>query len=59
MEELIPVGPIQVKVKLPEDVPGRGIRHLVSGTQMPLKSAKPWASFEVRSIADHEVVVIS
>jgi hypothetical protein len=59
MEELIPVGPIQVKVKLPEDVPGRSIQHLVSGIQMPLKPAKPWTSFEVRSIADHEVLVIS
>jgi hypothetical protein len=59
MEELIPVGPIQVKVKLPEDVPGRSIQYLVSGVQMPLKPAKHWANFEVRSIADHEVLVIS
>jgi hypothetical protein len=59
MEELIPVGPIQVKVKLPEDVSGTAIQYLVSGTKTPLRVEKSWVTFEVKSIADHEVVVIS
>ena len=59
MDELIPVGPIQVKMRLPEDVPGTTIQLLVSGVKAPLMAAKPWVSFEVKSIGDHEVVVIS
>jgi hypothetical protein len=59
LDEVIPIGPIQVKMRLPEDVPGTTIQFLVSGAKAPLTAAKPWVSFEVKSIGDHEVVVIS
>jgi hypothetical protein len=59
MDELIPVGPIQVKVRLPQDVRGTRVEHLVSGAKMPLKPIQSWVTFEVKSISDHEAVVIS
>jgi hypothetical protein len=59
VDELIPVGPFEVKVKLPEDVSGRRIGFLVSALKPAVSSRQKWATFEVKSILDHEVVVIS
>ena len=58
MDELIAVGPIQVKVKLPEDVRGRNSQYLVSGAKPVVTVHQGWAGFEIKSILDHEVVVI-
>lgn len=58
IEEWIPVGPLHVKVKLPERVHAASARGLVSAAAMPLRVSSGWASFEVKSIRDHEVVVI-
>ena len=58
VDELIPVGPLQVKVKLPSGAPAGGVRALVSGAQIASKSAAGWATFEVKSVADHEVLLI-
>ena len=58
MEELIPVGPFQVKVKLPGGVPGRSTKSLVSAAALSARVRQGWLEFEVKSIADHEVVAI-
>ena len=58
MDELIPVGPIQVKVKLPAGVRGNAVQYLVSGTQPSATLRDGWIGFEVKSIADHELAVI-
>ncbi len=58
IEEWIPVGPLHVKVKLPEHVHAASARGLVSAAAMPLTVNNGWANFEVKSIRDHEVVVI-
>jgi hypothetical protein len=58
VEELIPVGPIAIKVALPQDVRGHAIRLLVSGAKTPVESRQNLAAFEVKSILDHEVIVI-
>ncbi len=59
VEELISVGPIKVRIKLPEDVLGRTIRLLVSTAKPALTVRQGWVAFEVKSILDHEVAVIS
>jgi len=59
IDELIPVGPIQVKVKLPDDVRGRSSQLLVSDAKPMVAVQQGWASFEFKSIVDHEVVVIA
>jgi hypothetical protein len=58
MDELIAVGPMQVKLKLPAGIRGNNIQCLVSGAKPPLNLQQGWATFELKSIADHEVAVI-
>lgn len=58
VHELIPVGPLTVRVKLPEGVRCERLRLTVSGeTPKPVRQ-KEWARFEVKSILDHEVAVL-
>jgi hypothetical protein len=59
LDELIRVGPLKIKVKVPADVTGRRLRGLVSGMPIPGKLSAGWCEFEVTSILDHEVVVIA
>ena len=59
LDELIPVGPFKVKVKLPQGVPGRSARLLVSTATLPAAARQGWVEFEVKSVLDHEVVVIA
>lgn len=58
VEELIPVGPFAVRVELPQDVRGREVRMLVSGARAAPSLNGKWAEFEVKSILDHEVMII-
>jgi hypothetical protein len=58
VDEVIPVGPLRVRVRLPGDVRGGRARLLVSGETRPLTIESGWARFDLPSIADHEVVVI-
>lgn len=58
IDELIPIGPLQVRVKLPEDVKGRTVQFLVSGAQAAAHTKQGWAELGVKSILDHEVIVI-
>jgi hypothetical protein len=59
IDELIPIGPLEVRVKLPEDVKGHIAQLLVSGGKAVASVKQGWAAFEVKSIFDHEVVVIT
>jgi hypothetical protein len=59
VDELIPVGPLKVRLKLPENVRGNNLRLLVSGLNISGDSVKGWTQFEINSLTDHEVVVIT
>ncbi len=59
IDELIPIGPLQIRVKLPGDVGGRSAQLLVSGAKGSAAVKDGWATFEIKSIPDHEVVVIA
>ena len=59
VDEYIPVGPVNVKIKIPEGVQGRKLNLLVGKKELALSSDKGWASFRVDLITDHEVAVIS
>jgi hypothetical protein len=59
IDELIPVGPFRVGVKLPSGVSGRTTRTLVSTGSVPVVTRQGWVEFSVKSILDHEVVVLS
>jgi putative glycosyl hydrolase-like family 6 (GHL6) protein len=58
VDELLPVGPLRVRVRLPPGVSGRALRLLVSGRRTALEVRDGWAGFPLESIADHEVAVI-
>ena len=59
VDELISVGPIEIRVKLPQDVRGRRAQFLLSNAKSAVAVKQGWATFEIRSVLDHEVVVIS
>ena len=58
VHELIPVGPLQVRVKLPSGARGRSLHLLVSGQHVNPTISMGWSHFEVKSILDHEVAVL-
>jgi hypothetical protein len=59
VEELIPVGSLSVRVKLPEGVAGKRLLLAVSGgSATPVHRQDGWAQFEVKSILDHEVAIL-
>ena len=58
-DELLPVGPLRVSIKLPEGIRGRNLRLLVSGGTGLAATGKGWSRFEIKSILDHEVAVLS
>ncbi len=59
VHELIAVGPLQVRVRLPEDVRSKSLRLLVSGRKVPITRSEGWCHFELDSILDHEVAVVT
>jgi hypothetical protein len=59
IDELVPVGPLRVSLRLPAGVKGARARLLVSGATIPVQVTGGTAAFEVPSVLDHEVVVIS
>jgi Hypothetical glycosyl hydrolase 6 len=58
VEELIPVGPLNVSVKLAGGVRGHSAQSLVSRLQISATASDGWTRFEVPSVRDHEVIVI-
>ena len=59
IHELIPVGPFRLRVKLTNDVKGKNLNLTVSGQKVSSSVKNGWISFELKSILDHEVVVVS
>ena len=57
-DELIPIGPVRVRVQLPQDIRGRNLRLLVAGRNQSAATSKGWSRFELASILDHEVAVL-
>ncbi len=58
IDELIPIGPLAVRLRLPQGVDGTRMRLLVAGGAASARVENGWASFELNSILDHEVVVL-
>jgi hypothetical protein len=58
VDELIPVGPLTVRVKLPDGVHGRQLQLLVSRRSTKTSVKQGWAHFDLPTILDHEVAVI-
>jgi len=58
VEELIRVGPLSVRVRLPAAVRGNHIQFLVSNHSTKAAAKNGWLHFVVPTILDHEVAVI-
>ena len=58
VDELIPVGPVKVSVRLPEGVRGRTVRQLVAGRTAAATVRDRAVHFTIGSLLDHEVFVI-
>ena len=58
VDELIRVGPLGVRVRLPAGVRGHRIQFLVSKHSAKAVVKNGWTHFELPTILDHEVVVI-
>jgi len=48
-----------VAVRLPEEITGRNLRLLVAGGTLSPQVSAGWARFELKSVLDHEVMVIA
>jgi hypothetical protein len=57
LDELIPVGPLKVRVSAPADT-APAVRLLVSGGRAAATARGGWCAFEVPRVVDHEVVLI-
>jgi hypothetical protein len=58
IDELIPVGPLRVRVRLADGLRGSALRLLVSDRKPVLDVRDGWAGFTLDAVLDHEVAVI-
>jgi len=58
IHEFIPIGPLQIKVKLPGDIRNLKLRLLVSNQSSRTAARAGWTTFTINSILDHEVAII-
>lgn len=57
--ELIPIGPIQISIRLPLDFVPKMVYASVSKANLIPKFSGEWVTFNIPSILDHELIVIS
>jgi hypothetical protein len=57
--ELTTVGPLTVRVRLPEGVAVDMVQLLVAEKTVEMTLEDGWVAFEIASVTDHEVVVVS
>ena len=58
IDELIPVGPLKVRVRIPQGANGRMAKLLVRRGLATPTVANGWATIVIQSVTDHEVVVV-
>jgi hypothetical protein len=58
LDEFIPVGPLNIKIKLPSGITPKDIRLSVSRQKVNWGTANGWVHFEIKSLVDHELAVI-
>jgi hypothetical protein len=58
IDELVPVGPLDVSIRLPAGSKDHNVQMLVSGAKTKAVVSNGWANIRVDSVLDHEVLVI-
>jgi hypothetical protein len=59
VDELIPLGPFKIRIRIPDDVSGMNLKTLVSEQKITGSVESGWIHFTLNSISDHEVVIIA
>jgi hypothetical protein len=59
VHELIPIGPLRIRVKLWPSLKGKTLRLLVSDQRIPLARKDSWGEFTLPSLLDHELAVLT
>jgi hypothetical protein len=59
LEEFIAVGPFEIKVRLPEKMRGKNVQLKVSNEKIDTTITDGWTAFTIKSLLDHELVIIS
>jgi hypothetical protein len=59
VDEFIPIGPLRVQVQLPSGLRAKQARLLVADKAVRINPSKDRVSFQLQSIVDHEVIVLS
>lgn len=59
VDEYTSVGPFKIRVKLADGIKGRTINTLVTNQSIPVKVKDGYGFFELKSVLDHEVIVLS
>jgi hypothetical protein len=55
--EPVPVGPLKVRLRVPEDLDG-SVRYLLAWREAEPSVRDGWLNFEIPLIRDHEVIVV-
>jgi hypothetical protein len=58
LDELVPIGPLSVKVRAIDGLDISKMKFLVSRQESPLILKNDWAALQVQSLLDHEVIVL-
>ena len=58
IDELVPVGPLEVGIHLPDGVRGNAVKMLVSNAAMKPTLDQGWIKLTIPAVLDHEVLVI-
>ena len=58
VDELIPVGPLKVKLRLPHGMSVNALQYLVTGNKKAAAVQDGWVTFEIPSLSDHQVIVV-
>ena len=58
IDELIPGGPLKIRLRLPSGVHGRSVKLLVANTTAAPVVTAGWAGVDIPSVLGHEVLVI-
>jgi hypothetical protein len=59
VHELIPLGPVKIRVKLPDGITGKTLKTLVANEKISAAVSKGFCEFSIKTVSDHEIVVIS
>jgi hypothetical protein len=59
VQEILPVGPLNISVELPAEMRPGQVQLLVSGQTVPFVTEAGWCRFTIAQVHDHEVMVLS